>query len=173
MSKAKDSGSARVEQVSVNPRGGVPKHAVESAVLGTNGVSGDKQREKRFHGGPLRAVCLFSLERLRALQAEGHPIEPGTTGENLLLSGLNWDEIVPGVQLQIGAAIVEITDYTKPCFKIAASFSDGDWKRMWQKRHAGWSRLYAKIIREGEVRPGDEVQVLAPQELEPKPSPRE
>ena len=164
MSIPEDSGPARVEQISVSPRGGVPKHAVESAVLGINGVSGDKQREKRFHGGPMRAVCLFSLERLRALQDEGHPIDAGTTGENLLLSGLDWDEITPGVQLQIGAATVEITDYTKPCFKIAASFSDGDWKRMWQKRHAGWSRLYARIIREGEVRPGDTVQVLAPED---------
>lgn len=172
MSTEKNPGPARVEQISVSPRGGVPKHAVQSAVLGFNGVSGDKQREKRFHGGPQRAVCLFSLERLRALQSEGHPIQPGTTGENLLLRGLDWDEIVPGVQLQIGAATVEITDYTKPCFKIAASFSDGDWKRMWQKRHAGWSRLYAKIIREGEVRAGDAVQVLAAEpepELEPQP----
>ena len=150
-------------QVSVNPRGGVPKHAVESATLGLNGVSGDKQREKRFHGGPTRAVCLFSLERLLELQGEGHPIDAGTTGENLLLAGLDWDEITPGVRLRIGEATIEITDYTKPCFKIAGSFVDGEWKRMWQKRHPGWSRLYARVLEEGTVRVGDEVQVLAAQ----------
>ncbi len=154
-------------QVSVNPLGGVPKHAVESARLGLNNVEGDKQREKCFHGGPMRAACLFSFERLSELQSEGHPIEAGSTGENLLLSGLDWDDIVPGVRLKIGAATIEITDYTKPCFKIAASFHDGEWKRMWQKRHPGWSRLYARVLVEGEVRPGDEVQVLEP-ESEPQ-----
>jgi len=167
MSTAHTSGAGRVVQVSVSPQGGVPKHAVAGATLGLDNVEGDKQRERRFHGGPLRAVCLFSHERLLALQSEGHPIEPGSTGENLLLSGLDWDEIRPGVRLEIGAATVEITSYTKPCFKIAASFAGGEWKRMWQRPHPGWSRLYARVLLEGEVRPGDAVQVLAPLEAGP------
>ncbi len=90
-----------IVQISVNPKGGVPKHRVAQALLKTEGVDGDKQRDKRFHGGPERAVCLFSYERIQALQNEGHPIDCGTTGENLTIAGLNWDEIVPGVHLQM------------------------------------------------------------------------
>ena len=50
------------------------------------GLEGDRHRNRKLHGGPDRALCLFSLERIEALQAEGHPIEPGTLGENLTLA---------------------------------------------------------------------------------------
>ena len=149
-----------IVQISVNPKGGVPKYSIAQTHLKTEGVEGDKQREKRFHGGPQRAVCLFSYERIRELQDEGHPIDCGTTGENITVSGLPWDEVVPGVRLQIGEAQLEIASYTKPCFKIAASFTDGAFERIWQRRHPGWSRVYARILQEGLVREGDAVEVI-------------
>jgi MOSC domain-containing protein YiiM len=90
--------AARVVQVNVNPEGGVPKLPVSEAFVGVYGVQGDLQRDVFFHGGPLRAVCLYSLELIEALQAEGHPITPGSTGENLTLSGLDWDWLAPAVR---------------------------------------------------------------------------
>ena len=153
--------AARVVQISVSPQGGVPKLPIEEAQILINGVAGDKQRERRFHGGPMRAVCLYSYERILELQDEGHPIDCGTTGENLTVCGLDWDEIKPGVQLQIGSEVqLEITSYTKPCFKIASCFVDGKFERIWQRRHAGWSRLYAKVLCEGTVRQGDDVRQI-------------
>lgn len=149
----------QIVQISVNPKGGVPKNRVAQAFLKTTGVEGDKQRDRRFHGGPERAVCLFSYERIQSLQDEGHPIDCGTTGENVTISGLNWDAIVPSVRLQIGEAELEISSYTTPCQKIAASFVDGEFKRIAQKVHPGWSRVYARILREGLVREGDEVEL--------------
>ena len=98
--------NAQLVQISVNPKGGVPKFAVPNAEITTEGVVGDKQRDRRFHGGPERAVCLYSLEVIQSLQAEGHPIAPGTTGENLTISGLDWNFVVPGVRLQIGEVLL-------------------------------------------------------------------
>lgn len=148
-----------IVQISVNPKGGVPKNRVAQAILKTDHVEGDKQRDKRFHGGPERAVCLFSHEKIRDLQVEGHPIECGTTGENLTIAGLNWDEIVPGTRLQTGAALLQIVSYTAPCSNIAASFKEGEFKRISQKVHPGWSRVYARVLQEGLVTEGDEVQL--------------
>ncbi|PQV64403.1 MOSC domain-containing protein [Abditibacterium utsteinense] len=150
----------KLVQISVSSSGGVPKSRVESARLGVERVEGDKQNNLKYHGGPSRAVCLYSLEIIEKLQAEGHSIAPGSIGENLTISGFNWNEIVPGVKLQIGAALVEITDYTRPCFKIKASFKDGEFMRPWQKTHPGESRVYAKILTEAVVHEGDEVFVL-------------
>jgi len=148
-------------QINVSPKGGVPKLRIAETQILTGGVAGDKQRERRFHCGPMRAVCLYSYERIRELQDEGHPIDCGTTGENFTVCGLNWDEMKPGVQLQIGSKVVlEITSYTKPCFKIASCFVDGHFERIWQRRHPGWSRLYAKVLCEGVVREGDEVRKI-------------
>ena len=152
--------SAKLVQISVNPAGGVPKMRVESARLGLERVEGDLQRNLKYHGGPNRAVCLFSLEIIEKLQSEGHPIFAGAIGENLTISGLDWSEIAPGVRLQIGDALVEITDYTRPCKKIAAFFQNGEFMRPWQKTHPGESRLYAKILVEAVVREGDAVFVL-------------
>jgi MOSC domain-containing protein YiiM len=152
---------SRVVQISVNPNGGVPKLRIQSTFIGTEGVRGDKQRNRRFHGGPQRAVCLFSWEHIRELQEEGHPIDAGTTGENLTIAGLNWDEIVPGVQLRIGDEVVlEITSYTTPCTNIRSSFIDGEFNRIHHKLHPGWSRLYAKVLCEGTIHEGDAVEKL-------------
>ena len=155
--------SGRLVSINVNPRGGVPKQPVASARISVMRVEGDKQRNRRLHGGPLRAVCLFSLERIEALQAEGHPIGPGSTGENLTIAGLDWDTLVPGTRLHIGDAELETTSYTAPCKNIAASFRDEEFNRMSQKLYPGWSRLYARVVSEGSVHVGDRVELLVPE----------
>lgn len=150
----------KVIQVSVNPEGGVPKHPVRSARLHQGGVEGDRQRNLKFHGGPDRAVCLFSLEQIQRLRAEGHPIAPGTTGENLTLEGLDWDRLAPGMRLRVGEAVLELASYTAPCKQIRASFVEEEFTRISQKLHPGWSRLYARVLEEGVVKPGDAVTLL-------------
>ena len=59
--------------------GGVPKLPVERAEVTAEGLTTDRQAHPKFHGGPERAVCLLGLDAIERLQAEGHPIEPGTT----------------------------------------------------------------------------------------------
>jgi MOSC domain-containing protein YiiM len=149
----------RVINVNVNPKGGVPKFPVPSAELTTEGVRGDKQRDRRFHGGPTRAVSLYALERIEALRAEGHPIAPGTTGENLTVAGIAWDGVKVGDRLRVGEWVeLEITGYAAPCSNIVESFAEGEFKRISQKLHPGWSRLYARVLAEGVVREGDPVE---------------
>jgi len=138
-------------------RGGVPKTAMFEGFVTDKGLDGDRQRDLRYHGGPDRAIVLFSLDVIRALQREGHPIAPGTTGENFTVSGLDWNAVVPGRQLQIGEVQLEVTKYTSPCEKIGGSFADCDFTRISQKRHAGWSRVSARVLTGGLVRMGDPV----------------
>jgi MOSC domain-containing protein YiiM len=47
-----------------------------------------------------------------------------------------------------------------PCHKIAASFADGEFHRISQKLHPGWSRVYARVLAQGMVRLGDEVVLV-------------
>lgn len=143
-----------VVSVNVSP-GGVPKLPVSSARVSATGAEGDRQRNLEFHGGLDRALCLYSLERIEALQREGHPIAPGTTGENLTIGGLDWDLVVPGATLRIGDLTVEITAYASPCTTIRPSFADGNSNRISQKKHPGWSRVYARVRGEGVIRVGD------------------
>ncbi len=153
-------GKVTITHINVS-NGGVPKLPIERAVIGTLGVESDLQANTEHHGGPERAPCLFSLERIEALQAEGHPITPGGAGENITITGLDWDAVAPGTQLRLGdSVLIEITGYTAPCYKIEANFSGGDFNRINQKTHPGWSRAYARVIEGGPLLPGDSVELL-------------
>lgn len=142
--------------------GGVPKRPRESAVIGLEGVRGDRQQDLRHHGGPDRAVLLYSLEMIRDLQAEGHPIVPGSIGENLTVEGLDWAALRPGTRLEINDVLLEITKTAPPCRKIAGSFRGGEFARVSEETHPGWSRFCAKVVREGTVRVGDRIAVRGP-----------
>ena len=153
------SATGHVAQINVNPRGGVPKYAVPSVEVTAQGVAGDRQRDRRFHGGPERAVCLYAAERIAALREEGHPIAAGTTGENLTIAGLDWASVGVGDRLLVGEWVeLEITGHAAPCSNIEESFADGAFKRISEKLHPGWSRLYARVHSEGPVRAGDRVE---------------
>ena len=141
--------------------GGVPKLPVHKAEVTPLGLVGDRQANTKHHGGPERALCLYALERITVLQGEGHPISPGSTGENLTLAGLDWTQVIPGTRLLLGdEVIIEITKYTLPCAKIAGSFAGGDADRMAQERYPGWSRVYAKVLVPGRLHAGDNVYIL-------------
>ena len=150
---------AHVHQVSLSA-GGVPKHAVPAAQVTRNGLAGDRQRNRKIHGGPDRAVCLYSMEVIHTLRAEGHSIGPGSAGENVTIAGLDWARLVPGDRLFLGDQVqLEITSYTSPCRVNGQWFKDGNFERMAQDSHPGSSRLYARVLAEGIVRQGDQVRV--------------
>lgn len=142
--------------------GGVPKRRVTGAKVAALGLQGDDHDDKVLHGGPDQAVCIYSLEKVRSLQAEGHPIDIGTAGENLTVEGIRWESVVPGIRLRIGGSVLlEVTSFTSPCKTIRRSFVGGRFVRISQKVHPGWSRVYARVISEGDVNLGDRVEVLA------------
>lgn len=146
---------ARVHQISISP-GGVPKLPVESAEITVLGVRGDDHTDRKHHGGPERAVCLFSLEVIEGMRAEGHDMAPGHAGENLTIVGVDWASVEPGKRYRVGDDVeLEITEYTSPCATNAEWFIDGGFTRMLQSRYPGESRVYARVLREGTVRSGD------------------
>lgn len=125
------------------------------------GLNDDAQNDTDSHGGAERAICLYSMERIRALQEEGHPIRAGTVGENLTVEGIDWDLVVPGTRLGVGAEVIlEVASFTTPCNTIKGSFSDGKFVRISQKLHPGWSRVYARVISGGRIRFRDPVQLF-------------
>lgn len=150
----------RLDSIQISD-GGVPKRPVGSEIeVTSNGLAGDRQRDLRIHGGPDRAVCLLSKEQIAELQREGHPIDAGTTGENLTVSGLDWTLVKPGCLLRVGAVTLEITMPAHPCRNIAGSFADEDFTRLSAKIHPGRGRMYARVLTPGRIRPGDPVTCL-------------
>ena len=132
--------------------GGVPKISKNSAFISFNGLDGDDQEDKKHHGGPERAVCVLENELLIRLQSEGHPIKPGTTGENLLVEGFN---LRIGSKFAVGNVELEVVSAATPCKTIAKSFSDGYFNRISHKKYPGETRWYCRVLKEGSIRISD------------------
>jgi MOSC domain-containing protein YiiM/ribosomal protein S18 acetylase RimI-like enzyme len=126
-------------------------------------VEGDRQREITVHGGPHRAVSILGLEAIRRIAAEGHPIGPGSTGENLTTEGFDVSLLPVGTRLAIGdEVVVELSGPANPCRTIRHSFADLRFGRLGVATHPADSRMYARVLREGTVRPGDPIRIDAP-----------
>lgn len=70
-------------------------------------------------------------------------------------------KVTPGRRLRVGDDLVlEVTRYTSPCTNINAAFLGGDYARVSQKRHPGWSRVYTRVLGPGLVRRGDPVHLV-------------
>jgi MOSC domain-containing protein YiiM len=151
--------TGRVASLNISS-GGVPKKPVAAALVTRLRLEGDAQNDKKGHGGPERAVCLYSLEVITALQAEGHPIGIGTAGENVTVQGIDWREVSPGVHIRIGKTVLlQVASYTVPCKTIKGSFLDGKFTRISQQTNPGWSRVYARVLIEGEIHEADSVEL--------------
>lgn len=128
--------SARVLAVHLSPTQTFSKQAVPSVRLVAGlGVDGDahsgatvkhRSRIARDPSQPnLRQVHLLHVELLEELRLQGHPVEPGSIGENLTTSGLDLLALPQGTKLHIGAdAIVVITGLRNPCAQLD-NFSPG------------------------------------------------
>jgi len=139
--------------------GGVPKSSIPHAEIGPAGISIDVQGNRKHHGRPWQAICLYSTERLVELRSEGHPVGAGTTGENLTISGVDWSRLRGGLTITIGEVVLVTSSPAAPCQKVGDSFVDRNWNRIDHGEHPGWARWYASVLRGGIVHPGDEVTV--------------
>jgi MOSC domain-containing protein YiiM len=152
--------SGRVVSVNVN-EGGVPKLPVAEQWVGRMGLADDRHHEPEpMHGGVDQAVCLYSMEAIRRVAADGHNAFPGAFGENLTLEGIELDSIGEGDRLTIGdgGLVIELTWHASPCKTQARWFKDRRFARISQKTHPEDARWYARVISEGPVRPGDAVR---------------
>jgi MOSC domain-containing protein YiiM len=152
----------RIASVNVN-QGGVPKLPIDGAWVGPNGVEGDAHREPEpIHGGPDQAVCLYSMESIARVAADGHTAFPGAYGENLTLEGIELGSLAAGDRLAIGedGLVIEMTWNATPCKTQAGWFIGGRFARISQKTHPEDARWYARVISPGRVATGDEVTRL-------------
>lgn len=141
--------------------GGVPKQPVDDVMVDAGGVVGDVQATRNHHGRPWQALCLYSADVIEALRGEGHPIGPGTVGENVLISGIDWSRMRGGLTIDIGGVRCTTSSPADPCRNIGASFDGADHRRIDHELHPGWSRWYASVSQGGAIRVGDVVTVTS------------
>jgi MOSC domain-containing protein YiiM len=142
------------------------KRPVQSARLTPLGLVGDEQADKRFHGGPDQALCVYSLEHYADWQRIlGRALPPGAFSENLTLAGLRESEVCIGDVYALGeratAPQVQISLPRQPCERVALKLDRPDMVPL--IRNSGWTGLYLRVLEigDGEVRRGDALRLVA------------
>ncbi len=128
-------------------------------VEGVN-VAGDQQADVRVHGGPDKAIYAYAREDAEWWAEQlGRDIPPGMFGENLSTEGVDVSGAVIGERWRIGTVELEVAQPRLPCAKLGTRFGD----LTMVKRFAQASRpgAYLRIVTEGELGAGDEIEVLS------------
>jgi MOSC domain-containing protein YiiM len=138
-------------QLSIS-NGGMPKLPIVTARVGVEGVEGDWQNNREFHGGADRAVCIFSAELYDWLRNEhGIDLAAGSVGENFTTRGIDLVGLSPGDRLRVGGCLIEITKVRVPCGNLK------QWHEKLPRLIEGRSGWLARVIEPGQVRAGDEI----------------
>ena len=114
----------------------------------------------------LRQVHLVHAELHDELQQAGFAVAPGQMGENVTTSGVDLLGLATGTRLHLGAsAIVEVTGLRNPCAQLDKIQQGLMAATLGRDEHGNLVRkagIMGVVLTEGEVRPGDPIQVEPP-----------
>jgi MOSC domain-containing protein YiiM len=124
-------------------------------------LDGDRQADLEVHGGPSKAVYAYPSEHYEFWRRElpAAELDWGNFGENLTTLGLDEESLHVGDRLRIGAALLMVTQPRLPCYKLGIRFGRDDIIERFLA--SGRSGSYFAVLHEGEIGPGDAIEVLS------------
>ncbi len=141
---------ATVKAVCISENKGERKKPVEAVELRENhGIVGDA------HAGDWhRQVSLLASESIDKMRALGLDVDSGDFAENITTNGIDLVSLAIGTRLQIGEALLEVTQIGKECHnRCAIYYQAGDCVMPKEG-------IFARVITGGVIRPGDEVETV-------------
>jgi MOSC domain-containing protein YiiM len=139
----------------------IDKRPVRGPVrVGRLGLAGDDHADKALHGGADQAVYAYAREDLDWwTERLGRELRNGEFGENVTTAGLDITGALIGETWRMGGIVVQVTAPRIPC----ATFSSWTGEEHWVKRFAAAGRpgAYLRVLAEGEIGAGDEIELLA------------
>ena len=139
----------RTLAVCLSERKGTRKHTVDEIRLRVGmGVEGDA------HAGSWhRQVSLLPEEAVDRLREVLPELAPGDFAENVLVRGLDLKALPVGTVLEVGTALVAVTQIGKTCH------NDCEIKRLVGKCAMPTEGIFGVVVRDGVARAGDRVAV--------------
>ncbi|MBM7624532.1 MOSC domain-containing protein [Sporohalobacter salinus] len=143
---------AKIAAVSLSENKGEQKENVDSAVLKENFGLVDDAHAGDWH----RQVSLLAQESIDKMNKQGLDVSAGDFAENLTTKDIDLLELDLGTRIRInGKAVLEITQHGKECHDRCAVYEQAGDCVMPREG------IFAKVITSGEIKPGDEIEVLA------------
>nr|WP_314863841.1 MOSC domain-containing protein [uncultured Undibacterium sp.] len=142
---------------------GIVKYPETGSVrLSVDGLEGDEQGDRRFHGGPEKAVHHYPADHYPLWRScyPNSPIHlmPGAFGENLSTLGMTERTVCIGDIYQIGSALVQVSQGRQPCWKLNRRLQAPDAALSMQTfGTTGW---YYRVLRVGAIAVNDEIELV-------------
>lgn len=141
---------------------GIFKYCKESVRVDRLGIVGDLQVDKRFHGGPERALHQFSLSSYEKI-VKWHPLLhkkaiSGSIGENISTTILNENSVSIGDVYRFGEVELQVSCPRMPCWKIDSKFNQPRLSQFILKHKInGW---YYRVLKAGEICLQDDIELI-------------
>ncbi|MFT6992345.1 MAG: MOSC domain-containing protein YiiM [Paraglaciecola sp.] len=132
---------------------GIYKQSVDHVSVNELGIIGDIQADKRFHGGPEKALHQYALSSYEKI-SKRYPLlhkkaKPGMIGENLSATDMNEHNVCIGDIYKLGSCMLQVSSPRIPCWKIDAKFKQPDLKQFISlHRLNGW---YYRVLQAGDI----------------------
>jgi len=135
------------------------KTPVPEAYLHWTNLDGDRQADLENHGGPDKAVCVYSFDHYPYWEEwSGRKLNPGTFSENFTISGIRETEVCIGDTYKVGEVLVQVSQPRTPCYKLQGKFERSGVQKTIAEN--GYSGFYFRVLSEGWVRMGDKVELI-------------
>ena len=130
---------------------GTRKEYIEEGYLHQDyGLAGDAHADCLTH----RQVSLLAIESINKMRGLGFDVGPGDFAENLTTEGIDLVSLPVGTQVSIGKeAVLEVSQIGKECHTKCAIYHQLGQCIMPDEG------VFAKVIRGGLVRTGDEIRI--------------
>lgn len=142
---------------------GIGKKARPGALwLALDGLEGDEQGDRVYHGGPEKALHHYAAEHYPYFHA-WYPDSPvpwlaGAFGENVSTLGMSEREVHVGDVFRVGRTLVQVSQGRQPCFRVNLRFARPDAALVLQASgRTGW---YYRVLREGWLEAGDAFELV-------------
>jgi len=138
-------------------RTGISKIPVSGPIhLNELGFDGDGVADHKHHGGPDKAVCVYSRDHYPYWEKIlGGELPPAAFGENLSVSGIMEDRVCIGDIFQVGTALAQVSQPRQPCAKLAARYDRDDMVKL--VADSGRTGFYFRVLENGIVRVGEPI----------------
>ena len=142
---------AKIIAVCKSEKKGTKKEDItEGSLKEGYGLVGDAHADCCTH----RQVSLLAIESINRMRSLGFDVSPGDFAENLTTKGLALVSLPVGTRISIGnGVLLEVTQIGKECHSGCAVF------RQTGKCIMPKEGIFAKVIRGGVVRAGDQISV--------------
>ncbi|MDP1766621.1 MAG: MOSC domain-containing protein [Methylotenera sp.] len=139
------------------------KSVIGSIKVSVEGLEGDEQGDRRFHGGVDKAVNFYPHEHYsfwrNHLGAMPLLDTSGAFGENLSTAGMTEDDLCLGDKLRIGTVLLEISQTRQPCWKLNHRFGVREMALLVQQSLR--TGFYCRVLKPGTLVVGDAIKLVA------------